>query len=209
MPTAPTRTRRRTAAQDEPPPAADPAPEPEPEPPAAGELDDDEQALYPPNFVRDQVDGVKVVKDEVLSSGLSAHMGRLVPLKGYRVLTLENGEQVYGCNDCPDFTGTRGEVKAHRGAEHEVALGGSSRRRKDPAADGEVVTLPPGSDTMTLRELLELAGHVAHWETVLANLASENEDLRATLAAEKAARRTAERDLDKLQQKLRRLVGED
>lgn len=209
MPTAPTRTRRRTAAQDKPSAAADPVPEPEPEPTAGAEVDDDEQALYPPNFVRVEVDGVKVVKDEVLSSGLTAHMGRLVPLKGYRVLTLENGEQVYGCNDCPDFTGTRGEVKAHRGAEHEVALGGSSRRRKDPGADGEAVTLPPGADTMTLKELLELAGHVSQWEVILANLASENEDLRAAVAAERAGRRTAERELDKFQQKLRRLVGED
>jgi len=203
--TTATRTRQRTkpAAQDE-------LPEPEPEPAPDVELDepDEEQALYPPNFVRTDVHGVKVVKDEVLSSGLSVHMGKLVPLKGYRVLTLADGRVVYGCNDCVEFTGTRGEVKAHRGTEHDVALGGSSRRRKD-AVDGDVVTLPPGADSMTVRELFELAGHVAHWETVLANLASENEDLRAAVAAEKSARRAAERELDRFQQKLRRLVGED
>lgn len=168
----------------------------------------DEQALYPPNFVRTEVDGIPVVKDEVLSSGLTAHMGKLVPLKGYRVLTLATGEVVYGCNDCPDFTGTRGEVKAHRGAEHEVALGGSSRRRKD-TPDPDAVTLPPGADTMTVKELFELAGSIAHWENVLANLASENEDLRAALAAEKAARRSAERELDRHIQRLKKLIGED
>ena len=163
---------------------------------------------YPPLFERDEVDGKKVITDEVLASGLSGHVGRLVPIHGIRVLTLEDDTVVHGCRDCV-FTGTRGEVKAHRAAEHGIALGGTPKRSTDPSVAGQLPYPSAEVLSMTFYELLELAEHVGEWETVLGNLTTENEELRAKAAEATRAQRAAERELDTTKRRIRRLLGEE
>lgn len=162
---------------------------------------------YPPLFERDKVDGKKVIRDEVLASGLSGHVGRLVPIHGIRVLTLEDESVVHGCRDC-EFTGTRGEVKGHRAAEHGIALGGTPKRSTNPGVAGQLPYPSAEVLSMTFYELIELAEHVGEWEEVLGNLSSENEELRGKVAEAVRAQRAAERELETKTRRIKRLLGE-
>jgi hypothetical protein len=159
---------------------------------------------YPPLFERK-----KVITDEVLESGLSGHVGRLIPIHGIRVLTLEDDSVVHGCRDC-EFTGTRGEVKGHRAAEHGIALGGGvPKRSTDPAVAGQLPYPSAEVLSMTFYELMELAQHVGEWEIVLGNQTTEIEELRGKLAEEIRLKRRAERELDTLKRRVKRLLGEE
>jgi hypothetical protein len=158
---------------------------------------------YPPEFVRDEVDGKKVVKDEVLASGLSGYKGRLIPIHGIRVLTLEDGSVVHGCRSCRT-EGTRGQIMAHLTAFHSVNP--ASRR----GSNGEVRQLPfpKGAQlSMTVYELIEMAESVGEWEEVLTNMEAENERLRELVAERTAQLKTEQREHQKLQNTLARLVG--
>lgn len=160
---------------------------------------------YPPLFEREHVHGVKVVRDEVLPSGLSSHVGKVVPLHGTRVLTLADGTTVHGCRDC-EFTGTRGEVKVHRGEEHGVAGGGPRARAAEPA--GRLPYPSPEVLSMTLYELIELAEHIDSWEDVLTNYQKRDEEKSALLLEARQGRSGAEKELSALRRKLARLVGD-
>ncbi len=159
--------------------------------------------VYPPSIKRDTVNGKKVVKDEVCPSNLSKYHGRLIPLHGLRVLTLEDGEQVFGCDDCLDV-GTRGEVVAHRNKAHGL----TDPHRRSPVAgtDPETATRMPYPQgvhmSMTILGLLELAEHVGDWEGVLTNLEQENARLREQVAEKTRQLRDEQRDHEKLKKKV-------
>lgn len=142
------------------------------------------------------VDGVRVVKEEALRSPLSAHVGVPVVFHTLRVLTLENGQQVCGCADCPDVTGTRSEVKRHRIAAHGEPAGG--RTRKNTGKSG--LALPPDAASITIGELVALAAHVDKWE-------DENHRLATALAEANARADAAEKKLAALHKALGRIPG--
>lgn len=134
---------------------------------------------YPPLIERTEVDGVRVVKDEVLASGLSSAVGKLVPLKGTRVLTLENGEVTYGCADCLTH-GTRGEVSQHRATEHPA----SARKRgpgRPAAAGSKAPAVSPEVMALSLAELLELATLASETEGQFARLEARIAELEGKL----------------------------
>lgn len=163
---------------------------------------------YLPVYVREEVGGVKVVKDEVLESGLSAKVGRPIPMHGTRVLTLEDGTVTYGCRECP-VTGTRGEVRKHRYAEHGATLTDAAGK-PGPIQDSPItgrLQMTGETLSMTVYELLELAVHVGEWETAFGNQEQQVEDLRDKLVTETVARKTAERELAALKRRLQKLVG--
>lgn len=145
---------------------------------------------YPPLFEREEVGGVKVVKDEVLASGLSGYHGRLIPMHGTRVLTLEDGTVTYGCREC-EFTGSRGDVKAHRGEEHGVAVGGGGRR-DNAVPDGRVPNPSSEALSMTVYEVLQLAELSGDWEEVLSKLEARVAELTEDVNEERRLRRVAE-----------------
>jgi hypothetical protein len=160
---------------------------------------------YPPLFEREKVDGLRVVKDEVLASGLSGYVGKVVPLHGTRVLTLEDDSVTYGCRDC-EFTGTRGEVKTHRGAEHGVATGGGGAAKASAAA-GRISMPSPEMLGMTLWELLEYASIMGEWEDVLPRLETRVRELTEERDEENRARRAAERALATLKTRIQKQLG--
>jgi hypothetical protein len=168
--------------------------------------------LYPPRVKRDSVNGRRVVRDEVVASGLSKRFGRLVPLHRLRLLTLDDGSQTFGCRDCV-FTGARGDVMGHWRQVHGLPAADAAAKRPDV---GTVEAHELWS--MTLRELWDLAKHVEDWETVFAQQnterdrerqrhVQEQEQLRERLAVEVAARRKAERELTALKKRLTKMVG--
>lgn len=173
---------------------------------------------YPPLFERKEVtvevDGVsvtrKVVSDEVYASGLSKSAGRLIPVHGVRVLTLDDGSVVYGCRDC-ETVGTLGEVRTHRKAEHGAVIGGKSRKSAAEAAAGgavaEQVTIPQDAMSMTLHELLDLGAHVDMWEQLLTGM----EERLTTVTGERdealRAQRAAERALEAMRKKMAKAMG--
>lgn len=177
---------------------------------------------YPPLFERTDVAGVKVVADTVFESPLSKKVGRFIPVHGIRVLTLEDGTERLACRDCEvvadaedDAGGLTplGQIRAHRKAEHGVALGGARRKHQsaaEAAAAGDVavpVVLPLDATSMTLHEILELAGHIDEWEGVLSAqdekieyLVAERNDLRIRL-------RAAERENAALKKRIAKALG--
>lgn len=172
---------------------------------------------YPPTVVRTEVDGKKVVKDEVLRSNLPAGPDGLPPpMKTTRVLTLEDGTVVYGCADCPTIGATRGEVRKHRNAEHGMS---NPTRRSPTSAPESTPQLPyPGPEMlgMTLLELLELSAAVAHWEHLFATQDGEIERLRKLLTdkdqelSERTRELRAERIThERLKVRISKLIGVD
>lgn len=150
---------------------SDPAPAPvEPTPPAA-----------PPGRT---VNGLAVVREERVESGLSS-AGRPVHLR-ISLLTLIDDTQVHGCVDCTFVAETRGEVQAHRMAEH----GPPVKRPGRPRAAG---ALPAEIAGMTLAELLELAANAAQWGAMFDQQAEQlrAERLRADAAEAELRRITA------------------
>jgi hypothetical protein len=156
---------------------------------------------YPPKVRRTEVAGVAVVKDEPLPSGLSKR-GALVPLTGTRQLTLFDGRVLFGCNDC-EMTGTRGEVQSHRAREH----GGESAEPARPQARNRT-GLSDDTLSMQLRELLELASQVEHWQDIFEGIRRERDLALAQVAELKNKLVAEQRDHRKLQQKIKRLVDE-
>jgi len=187
---------------------------------------------YPPTIVRTDIDGVKVVSDVVQESPLSRHTGDFIPVKGVRILTLEDETTRYACADCvfvaaperDDQTQTPlGQVRAHRAEKHGVNIGGNRRGRKpaeapeapDPAG---TVVLPRDTLSMSLLEILNLAGHIDTWSTVLTGLEEQNErlvgELQVALARARAAERkvtelekAAEREKANLQRRIAKAMG--
>ncbi len=131
------------------------------------------------------VDGVEVVKDEPLQSGLPPVHGQPIYFKTIRLLTLADGRQVYSCADCPDFIGSRGEVRQHRTAAHGAKPVGA--RKRAPAEDDRLAGTDLG---MTLGELLRLAASIGSWEDVLTALEhrAETAEARADAAEKELAR---------------------
>lgn len=171
---------------------------------------------YPPRIKRTHVDGVEVVKDEVLRSNLPPlDDGLPPPMHTTRVLTLADGTVVYGCGDCETNGGTRGEIRKHRNEKHGMTT--STRRSPVNVADNAAPPLPyPGAEMlgMTLYELLELAGGIAHWEGMFSNQEAENDRLRQALLekdqelAEKTRELRAEqREHEKLKTRIAKLLG--
>lgn len=181
-----------------------------------------------PAFIREEVDGVKVVKDEVYASGLSFTGGRgLIPLNGYRTLTLADDTVVIGCRDCPE-TGTYGQMRIHRRDVHGVSIGRSKKTAGAPAASFEEAEqagmvakgfdLPPESLSMTLFELLEYAKAVDEWELVFANQEARAkalaeqwkarvDDLTRQRNEAEMAKRAAEHALKNMRSRLAKLLG--
>lgn len=112
------------------------------------------------------VDGVEVVKDEPLQSPLSNVVGSPVFFNTYRLLTLADGTQRHACSDCPDVVGTRGEIRTHRVDMHGARPGGA-KKRPDTEGNGG---LSANAASMTLGELVRLAGHVDAWEDAYASM---------------------------------------
>lgn len=167
--------------------------------------------LWPPNpnVDRKKVGTRKVIKDEVLASGLSRHHNKLIPIKGVRKLTLDDGSVVYGCAECvyaavEDTEGMTmlGAVRQHRAIIHGASTGGAKRGRS--SAGDAPASIPRD---MTVYELFELAAHIDEWEVVLSSLEKrleekidENTELRQKL-------RVAERENASIKKKVARSLG--
>lgn len=142
------------------------------------------------------VSGLRVTANDPLPSPLSGVARRRAgdpPVQmffsGYRVLTLEDGTQVFGCGECPDpadFTGTRGEVRSHRVEAHNMNPGGA--RKKQPEA------VSPRVMGMTLADVFELASTQANWADVVDQLLVAQEEWRGrALDAEKENKQILQR----------------
>lgn len=174
---------------------------------------------FPPLFVREKVDGQKVVSDAVMESPLSGHVGRFIPMQGFRILTLEDGTTRTACRDCPFIADPQsaqtpaGQTRAHRRAAHGVNIGGPRKTRKsaeEAEQDGLVphpVTLPPHAATMNLHEVFELAEEIDTWAVVLANLEAKTIDLAEQRDEAVKTRRRAERELDAMKNKMAKAMG--
>jgi hypothetical protein len=172
---------------------------------------------YPPKIPRTEIDGLKVVKDEVLRSNLPPGPDGLPPaMKTTRVLTMEDGSVLYGCGDCKVTGATRGDIRKHRNQEHGVTAG-SRRSPARSASDTDSSPLPyPAVEMlgMTLYELLELSAAVSRWEQVFGHQEAENNRLRQLLTEKdiELAERTRElrmeqRDHERLKARIAKLLG--
>jgi hypothetical protein len=187
-------------------------------PTATAEADQDQDA---DRYRHTEVDGSKVVKDEVLLSGLS-NAKRRVPLHGTRVLTLADGRRVYACRDCSylgDRTAEedgkkvlslRGDIRKHRYEKHGVAKSGPPKGRRRgggdqveelPLDDVDQAGLPYPNENvrgMQLGDLLEFAESVDQWGRVMGALTEDRDQWKdRALAAEQRVRQF-ERALGKL-----------
>jgi hypothetical protein len=171
-------------------------------------------AAYPPKFERQDIDGVKVLTDEVYESPLSKHVGKFIPVHGVRVLTLEDETIVYGCADC-EFAGTLGQVRQHRGSDHGVSMGGNPRRRRHKsAADAEAagdtdeqLVLPRETLSMTLHDFLQTATLLDQWGSVLEGLEKRVEELVEENAELRVNLRNVTKDRDGIRRKVARAMG--
>lgn len=211
---APARTKSRRAAAE---PAAETLPAEEA--PVGAEPDEllrivEDDDPDPDRYRHTEVDGVKVILDGPLLSGLTKADGSLVPIRGTRVLTLADGRRSYACRDC-DFVGvmtmvdkdetpvigTRGEVRKHRIDKHGVTRSGPprGRRRGDGDAQEELplgvdpamgaITVDPAVMSLDLGELFELAEHVVQWERVFTTVTADRDTWKTrALAAERELR---------------------
>lgn len=168
---------------------------------------------YPPKFERPDIDGVKVVSDVVLESGLSKHVGRFIPVTGVRVLTLEDESTLHGCADC-EFAGTLGQVRQHRRAEHGVSLGGRSKRTHKTVAEAEAagdtdqpVVLPSDTGSMTMRDFFATAQLIDEWGTVLESLEQQLEAVTEERDRLRIEVRVVTRERDSIRKKVARAMG--
>lgn len=135
------------------------------------------------------VDGVAVVKDEPELSPLPSKPGAPpIAFKTRRVLTLADGTQTYACADCPEITGSKGDIVKHRVDQHGAGKGGA--RPKDSGPSENVMR-------MTIGEVLRHAEQVDQWEAVVTAT-----EARATTAEARAA--AAESRLRKIDRALER-----
>ncbi len=169
---------------------------------------------FPPKIRREDVDGVKVIDDVPMEAPLTKYTGGFVPVKGIRILTLDDGTTRHACTDCVYVAPAEredqkqtplGRIRAHRIEKHGVRSGGNRRGRK-PAEAPEApdptgtVALPRDTLSMSLLEIMNLAAHIDQWGTVLTGLEEQNERLVGELQDALARARTAERkvaDLEK------------
>jgi len=170
-------------------------------------------ADYPPLIQRPDIDGVKVVSDVVLESGLSKHVGYFVAITGIRVLTLEDESVVYGCAE-DEFAGTLGQVRQHRRAEHGVSLGGRRKTHKSVAEaeaagdlDAGPLVLPAETGSMTLRDFMRVAGEIDQWAVVLENLEQRLAEAIEQRDEARIEARAATRELATMKRKLARAMG--
>jgi hypothetical protein len=178
---------------------------------------------FPPLFVREKVDGLKVVNDVVMESPLTAATGRFVPYHGFRVLTLEDDSTRTACEDCPFIADPElpqtpfGQTRAHRRAKHGVNIGGRPSRAGNPRASAEeaeqaglvphTVTLPAHAAAMTLHEAFELYEEIDTWAVVLANQQEKITELVQERDEAVRARRVADRELTALKKKMAKAMG--
>ena len=172
---------------------------------------------FPPRFPRVEVNGKRVVRDVVLASALSKRHGVLIPLHGTRVVTLDDGEVVHACAEC-EFTGTRGGVSVHR-ADPGVVCGKTEDRPVEPPLPVPAVPVagvtPVGvggvaddARSLTVGEILDLAGHIHQWDALLSRQEEQLAGLRAQVTQEATGRRAAQRELEALKRKMKRLIGD-
>ncbi len=140
------------------------------------------------------VDGVEVVKDEPLQSPLSTVVGQPVFFNTYRLLTLADGTQRHACADCPDVVGTRGEIRTHRVEMHGARPGGAKKRADDGGNGG----LSANAASMTLGELVRLAGHVDAWEDAYASMEERMTEAEGRATAAETELRKYHRAFDRL-----------
>jgi hypothetical protein len=175
---------------------------------------------FPPLFVREKVDGLKVVSDAVMESPLTAAIGRFIPMRGFRVLTLEDDSTRTACRDCafiadPELPQTPvGQTRAHRRAEHGVNIGGRAGKPRTSAEEAEqaglvphTVTLPAHAATMTMHEVFELAEEIDTWAVVLANHQEKITELTQERDEAVRARRVADRELTATKKKMAKAMG--
>lgn len=171
---------------------------------------------YPPKFIREDIDGVKVVSDVVYESGLSKHVGKFIPVTGIRVLTLEDGSTVMGCAD-DEFAGSLGQVRVHRKADHGVSMGGArpGRTHKSAAdvdAAGEAdrpLVLPADTASMTMRDFFTTAALIDDWGSVLEQLEKQVEELTEERNQLRGELRTVTRERDGIRKKVAKAMGLD
>lgn len=152
--------------------------EPEVEPIAVGAPEDSPAAEE--RYVGD----LRVVADDPVPSHLPVRPGAAPKVfHGKRLLTLEDGSKIFECAE-RDFVGTQGEVAVHRVQEHGAARPG--RRRQQPLAEDLV---PAEIRSMTIGELVHLAGGISTWEQQFELKEAELEGWRErALAAEAEVR---------------------
>ncbi len=109
------------------------------------------------------INGLAVVSDEPVSSGLPVRPGRpAIPIHGIRVLTLEDDSVVYGCRDC-DVVDTRGEIQKHRYRKH-----GAGKPGRKPASQAGDPPVSHDLAAMTLGDIIELARDAGCWGDMFA-----------------------------------------
>lgn len=163
---------------------------------------------WPAKYVRDEVDGVKVVRDRVLLSGLTGHMRRPIPHHSVRVLTLEDGTETHGCRDCV-LTGSLGDVKAHRIKDHGDRSPG---RRQAPVRDEQPALIPlggvsPAALQMPLAELLEMVAVAEESEVAFSVILGERDEYRERAMAAETELKAVRKKLARMQASLGALLG--
>ncbi len=126
------------------------------------------------------IGGLKVIADEPAPSPLTPKAGHTtITFRSLRILTLENGDKVFGCGDC-EMTGTRGEVQKHRYDVHDAPRPG---RRATEAA------IPADLAEMTLGELWAMRAEYAAWGHLVTELEVKLDDWRQRALAAEAWKR--------------------
>lgn len=169
---------------------------------------DEVAARWPAKYPRDEVGGVKVVRDRVLLSGLTGHMRRPIPHHSVRVLTLDDGTEIHGCRDCA-VTGSLGDVKAHRIKDHGDRSPG---RRQSAPRDEQPALIPMGGPSpaalgMSLAELLEMVAVAEESEAAFTVILAERDDYRARALAAETELKAVRKKLARMQASLGALLG--
>lgn len=120
----------------------------------AATVDEPEEIRY--------VGELRVVKDEPLLSPLGRVNGKQVTFSSYRIWTLEDGNKVHACAKCYDFTGSRGEVRKHLVAEHDMKNGGA-RKGEATTATAAVTSFM----ALSMAEVVELVQSSGQWGEML------------------------------------------
>lgn len=128
-----------------------------------------------------EVNGQKVISNVAEKSPLGKTVtGQQLYFHGRRVLTLEDGTVLFGCADCPQVTGAKGDILRHRAEVHGQKLGGNrgTGKHQNPFSE-TVLAMPVG-------QLLVLAGQFSAWEETNTHLLEERDTWRErALNAEK------------------------